>query len=62
MTYEDYCQIEGLEMSLAEKKAYEAGQRDVAHDIVSCFGISSSLEEEQRFLFRLLKATDMEID
>ncbi len=28
MSYEDYCRLEGLEMTSAEKKAYEAGQHD----------------------------------
>lgn len=61
MTYEDYCKIEGLEMTSAEKKAYEAGQHDVAHDIASCFAISTCIEDEKRFLLRLQKAADMEI-
>lgn len=62
MTYEDYCRIEGLEMTPAEKKAYEAGQHDVAHDIASCFAISTCIEDEKRFLLRLQKAADMEIE
>ncbi len=62
MTYEDYCKIEGLETTSAEKKAYEAGQHDVAHDIALCFGISTCSEDEKRFLLRLQKAADMEIE
>ncbi len=61
MSYEDYCKIEGLEMSPAEKKAYETGQHDVMQTIANCFGISTSLEDEKRFLYRLQKAADMEI-
>lgn len=65
MTYEDYCKIEGLETGLettpAEKKAYQAGQHDVAHDIASCFGISTCFKDEKRFLLRLQKVADMEI-
>ena len=60
MTYEEYCKIGGLEMPPAEKKAYEAGQHDVASDIALCFGISTCREDEKRFLLRLQKAADME--
>ena len=59
MTYEEYCKIEGLEMTPAEKKAYEAGQHNVANDIASCFGISTCSEDEKRFLLRLQKAANM---
>ena len=60
MTYEDYCKIEGLEMTPAEKKAYEAGQHDVAHDIALCFGISTCIEDEKRFLLRLVEKRNLE--
>lgn len=62
MTYEEYCKTEGLEITPAEKKAYEAGQHDVAHDIALCFGISTCIEDEKRFLLRLQKAADIEIE
>ena len=62
MTYEEHCKIEGLEMTPAEKKAYEAGQHDVAHNIASCFGVATCSEDEKRFLLRLQKAADMEIE
>ena len=41
MSYEEYCKIEDLENDPRQKKAYEAGQHDVAHDIALCFGIAS---------------------
>lgn len=62
MTYEEYCKTEGLKMTPAEKKAYEAGQHAVANDIASCFGISTCIEDEKRFLLRLQKAADMEAE
>lgn len=62
MSYEDYCKIEGLKMTTAEKKAYEASQHDVANVIASCFGISTCSKDEKRFLLRLQKAADMEIE
>jgi len=62
MSYEDYCRLEGLEMTPAEEKAYEAGQHDVAQYIASCFGIATGIEEEKRFLLRLQKAADMEVE
>jgi len=62
MTYEDYCEIEGLPVIPGEKKAYEAGQRDVAQDIASCFGIAIDGKNEKRFLARLQIAANIKVE